>query len=279
MARSRASFRNSYGPWALVAGGSEGLGAELARGLATRGLNLVLLARRAEPLAAMALELEQQHGVEVRPMAMDLADGAALSTLLDALVALEIGLLVCNAALSPIGEFLELAPDAHARMLAVNCQAATILVRRLAPAMVGRGRGGIVLVSSMASLQGTALVAHYSATKAYLRVLAEGLWQELRPKGVDVLACCAGPVDTPAYRKEAPAELSWLALPPLPPARVAEETLRALGRQPVVFPGLGPGVAAFVSQRILPRRAAIALAAAGTRSMYKGRGAPPTPGG
>jgi short-subunit dehydrogenase len=264
MPRSSARLLERYGPWAL--------GAELSLALAARGLNLLLLARRAEPLAAMARQIAERHGVEVRPMAVDLGDAAALNAGVDALAALEIGLLVCNAALSPIGEFLDLEPETHARILGVNCQAATMLVRRLAPAMVERGRGGILLVSSMASLQGTALVAHYSATKAYLRVLAEGLWHELRPKGVDVLACCAGPVDTPTYRKEAPAELRWLALAPLPPARVAEETLRALGRQPVVFPGLGPAFAAFLSQRLLPRRAAIALAAAGTRSMYQGHG-------
>jgi short-subunit dehydrogenase len=271
MARSSTRFLERYGPWALIAGGSEGLGAEIALALAARGLNLVLLARRVEPLAALARQIEQQHGVEVRPMAVDLADRPALAELVGELAKLEIGLLVCNAALSPIGEFLDLEPEIHARILGVNCQAASMLVRRLAPPMVERGHGGIVLVSSVASIQGTALVAHYAA-KAYLRVLAEGLWHELRPKGVDVLASCAGPTDTPTYRKEAPVELNWLALPPLPPARVAEETLHALGRQPVVFPGLVPAFAAFVSQRLLPRRAAIALAAAGTRSMYQDRG-------
>ena len=271
MARSATSFADRYGPWALVAGGSEGLGAEISHQLAARGLNLVLVARRAELLATVSAEIAQRHGVSVRHHAVDLADETALARLVGELGELEIGLLVCNAALSPIGEFLDHAPELHARILAVNCRAPSLLVRAFAPGMVARGRGGIVLVSSMAGIQGTALVAHYSATKAYLRVLAEGLWHELRPRGVDVLACCAGPIDTPTYRKEAPAELSWLALPPLPPAVIVRGALQALGRRPVVFPGLTPTLAAWLSQRVLPRKAAIALASAGTRSMYRSR--------
>lgn len=134
--------------------------------------------------------------------------------------------------------------------------------------MVARGRGGIIFLSSMASFQGTALTAHYAASKAYLRVLAEGLWAELRPRGVDVLACCAGIVRTPTFLREKPRSPRWLAVPVMESAQVVAEALRALGRRPTVIPGGVNRVSSWVVQRLLPRKAAISLVSAGTRAMY-----------
>jgi short-subunit dehydrogenase len=135
--------------------------------------------------------------------------------------------------------------------------------------MVARGRGGIVLLSSMASLQGGALVAHYAATKAYLRVLAEGLWEELRPAGVDVVACCAGRVRTPTWKRSGPRAATLLAPPVMEAEPVVEATLAALGRQPVVIPGRLNRLAALATSRLLPRPTAVALVSAATRRMYR----------
>ncbi|MCC6523055.1 MAG: SDR family NAD(P)-dependent oxidoreductase [Polyangiaceae bacterium] len=264
-------FHARYGSVALVAGGSEGLGAELARGLAARGLDLVLAARRPEPLRALGAELAQAHGVSVRSVAADLAEPDGVAAVVAATEGLELGLVVCNAALAPVGPFLAEPVARHERVLALNCRAPAMLIHALAPRLVARGRGGVVVCSSLAGQQGTALVAHYAATKAYLRVLAEGLWQELRPHGVDVLACCPGPVETPTFRRDEPSAAGWLSLPPMDAAAVAEETLRALGRRPVVVPGLRPALASALVTRLLPRRLAIALASAGTRAMYARR--------
>jgi short-subunit dehydrogenase len=135
--------------------------------------------------------------------------------------------------------------------------------------MAARRRGGIVLMSSMSGLQGTAMVAHYAATKSYLRVLAEGLGVELRPLGVDVLASLAGPIRTPNYLASAP--LPSLLLPtPCAPEEVVNETLAALGKGATCVPGSRDRVLALVLERLLPRELAVGLISAVTQRMYRG---------
>jgi uncharacterized protein len=194
-----AEFRHRYGPWAVVIGGSDGIGAAFASNLARRKLNLVLVARRQDPLERLALALAEEHGVQIQVVVADVSTRAGVAAV--ARTGKDVGLLVCNAASAPVSPFLELTSDQLDAMLDLNCRAAAQLSRSYAAAMAARGRGGIVLLSSMAGNQGAALVAHYAATKAYLRVLAEGLWAELRPAGVDVLACCPGLVRTPTFER------------------------------------------------------------------------------
>jgi uncharacterized protein len=250
-----------YGPWALVVGASDGLGAAFSRQLADRGLNLVLVARRPGPLEELAAGLPTR----TRVLAADAGTTAGLAAI--AAAEEEIGLLVCNAALAPIAPFLDLTPEHHDAILDLNCRAASRLAYAYGRRFVGRGRGGIVLVSSLASQQGSALVAHYAATKAYLRVLAEGLWAELRPRGVDALACCPGLVRTPTYEREHPTP-PRLVPPPMEPEDVARAALRALGRRPVVVPGWRNRLTAALS-RPLPRRLVVALASSQTAAIYR----------
>lgn len=262
-------FVDRYGPWGLVAGGSEGLGAAFAHHLASRGLDLVLVARRKDLLEETAKGIEEKHRVRVRALPLDLAESGDIEALYEQTSDLPVGLLIYNAAVSPIGHFLQQESETHRKVIELNCLSAQKLAHWFGLRMVSRRRGGIILMSSMASLQGTALVAHYAATKAYLRVLAEGLWEELRPLGVDMLASCPGMVDTPAYRSTNPDQPRWLVLTPSSVDAVAVETLNALGRQPVVVPGLRNRIATALTQRVLPRRWAVSLASAGTRRLYE----------
>lgn len=265
------TFRERFGPWALITGGSEGLGAAFAQALARSGLDLVLVARRSGPLEEQARAIEAEHGRQVRTVSLDLTDPGAARELLRRTADLELGLLICNAASSPLGDFLELPIEMHQRVLGLNCQLAALLALHLGRPMADRGRGGIILVTSMAGLQGTAEVAHYAATKAYLRVLAEGLAEELRPRGVSVLACCAGQVRTPTLMNASPRPPGWLGLPIMEPEQVVAPTLRALGRRAVIVPGLRNSLAAFFVRHVLPRRTAAALASAATRRMFGNR--------
>ncbi len=168
------------------------------------GLNLVLVARRAQPLVALAGELEARHPVSVQPLSLDLGEPESITELLSVTDDREIGLLVWNAALSVMGPFLDQPLDAHLTELEVNIRSPLRTIHALGGRMVARRRGGIILLSSLSGMQGTALVANYAATKAWNRVLAEGLWWELGKNGVDVLACVAGATDTPGYRGSAP---------------------------------------------------------------------------
>lgn len=263
-----ATWSERYGRWAVVAGASEGLGAAFAEALAARGLGLVLLARRPALLEATAEGLRGRHGVEVETHAVDLAE-ASLPAVLEPLVTeRDVGVGIYNAAYSPIGEFAARPLDDLLRVIDVNVRGPLVFARTLAPPMVTRGRGGLVLVSSLAGFQGSPRIATYAASKAFNTVLAEGLWGELRPSGVDVLACCAGAVRTPGYAasstdtSEAPGTLD--------PAVVAERTLAALGRGPRVVPGGVNKLASLVVGRWLPRRSAVSIMAKNTADLEEG---------
>ena len=225
----------------------------------------MLVARRAAPLEALAARLRSVHNVRTRALAADAGTAAGIEAI--AAAPEEIGLLVVNAARDPIGRFDDLSPSDLDAMVDLNCRAAAQLSHAFGGAMLARGRGGVILMSSMASLQGSAVVAHYAATKAYLRVLAEGLWYEWRPAGVDVLACCPGLVRTPTYERASPRP-GRLVPPPMKPEAVAAAALAALGRRPVVVPGRRNRVSAALAQ-LLPRRAAIALVSRQTTFMFR----------
>jgi short-subunit dehydrogenase len=256
-------FVQRYGPWAIVAGASEGLGAAYARALARRGLGLLLAARRAEPLERLADELRRQHGVEVRILAGDLARRETIARIADDASRIEVGLLVYNAAHAPVGDFVTADPASLERVAEVNIIGPIRLARALLPGMTVRGHGGIVLMSSLAGNQGTARIAAYAASKAFNRVLAEGLWSELAPRGIDVVACCAGAVRTPGYAGASDADAPGT----LEADQVAERALRALARGPIVIPGFINRIAAVLLGKLLPRRAAIRIMAATTRRL------------
>jgi short-subunit dehydrogenase len=260
VAASSNEFRARYGPWAVVAGASEGLGAAFAEALAARGLNLLLVARRAALLEEVAERIRAEKAVEVRPLAQDLADPSFASALAEASADLEVGTLVYNAAFSPIGSFLEMAPDDLMRVVDLNVRGPMLFVHRLAPAMRARRRGAIVLMSSLSGIQGSPRISAYAASKAFNTILAEGLWGELRDDGLDVIASCAGAIRTPGYlatSEAAPREAPGT----LDPADVAEQTLSALGRGPRVVPGVVNRLASILTGRVLSRRAAVRLMA------------------
>ena len=258
-------FRARYGPWALVTGASEGIGESVARALATRGLDLLLVARRPGPLEVLAGQLRTTHGIRVRTATADVARPDLLAVL-DALAGDdEVGLVVHNAAFSALGPFLDRPLADQMQVLDVNCRAPLAMAHHFGRRMATRRRGGIVLMSSLAGGQGCPMVVSYAASKAFEIVLAEGLWDELRPAGVDVLACRAGPTRTPSYEASRPRK----KVPMMEPGPVVEEALAALGRKPVVVPGRLNRAVNFVMQRILSRPAAIRFMGNSTRQMYE----------
>jgi uncharacterized protein len=263
-----AGFQERYGPWAVVAGASEGLGAAFARYLARRGMHLLLVARRVAPLDALAAELGTM-GVEARALPIDLGLPDVADAVIAACSGLDVGLLVCNAAHSIIGPFLEQPLQGHLTELDVNCRTPLALVHHFGRRMVARGRGGMVLMSSLSAAHGSPLLSHYAATKAWNLVLGEGLWYELRERGVDVIACAAGATDTPAYRATAPVDES-VRVTLLPPDAVVEATFRQLGRAPSVIPGMANRFAGFLLHRLLPRRMAVGIMGRTLDRMYSG---------
>lgn len=259
-------FATTYGPWALVAGGSEGIGAAFAADLASRGCDLVLVAHQTAALEQTAARL-RMTGRQVRTITADLADPDARTSVLDAVAGLDLGLVVWVAAAPAIGRFAEVAIDDLRKVVDVNVRGPVEVVRGLVPALVARGRGGIVLMGSLSAAHGAELVATYAATKAFTSVWAEGLWSELRPLGVDVVAVTPGATDTPGMRRSNPSSLKGLS----DAAEVARAGLDGLGHGPVVVPGAANRVAATLLGRLLPRRTAIRVVSTATRRLYDRR--------
>ncbi len=252
-------FRSRYGPCALVAGAAVGLGAEWSRQLAARGLDLVLVDRDAGPLVATCDAIRREHAVEVVPAVVDLGRADVVDAVARAVGDREIGLLVYNAALGTVAPFLEMDPAHMARMLDVNCRAPMLLAHALAPAMARRGRGGIVLLSSMSGNVGSAQLAVYAATKAFDLVLSDALWAELHDRGVDVLAVQPGSTRTPGWLTSQGPGADVTGPMVMDPADVVREALDALGGDATVLvPGElnRMGAQAIAS---LPRRQAIEM--------------------
>lgn len=221
-----------YAPWAVVAGGSEGVGLELALQLAEQGVHQVLLARSPGPLESAAQRV-RDLGVEVRTVPVDLSAADAVATVLQATVDLEVGLLAWNAgANSHGGPFTRAELGRLEQVVAVNVTTMLALVHHLAGPMRERGRGGILLVGSLAGYVGTSTEAVYAGVKAFSRVFAEGLWAELDPLGVHVLELVLGVTRTPAMER-AGLDLELPGLTVSDPADVAREGLEMLPHGPL----------------------------------------------
>jgi short-subunit dehydrogenase len=264
------AFKARYGPLALVAGASQGLGAAFAEQIAACGINLVLVARRATLLDSLAGRIKSAYNVDVRTLALDLAQDDAALKISEALSDVEVGLVVYNAALSVIGPFMDRPLEDHLAEIATNCRTPLSLAYEFGKPMRSRGRGGIILMSSLSALQGSAYISNYTATKAYSMILAEGLWEELRHNGVDVLACSAGAVSTPNYLGSLTAGKESNGAPSgaMTPEAVARETLAALGREGSFVPGFTNKVAAFMMRRVLPHGLAVRIMGQVMRRLY-----------
>lgn len=256
-------FKTKYGPWALVAGASVGLGAAFAEVLARKGLNLVLIARRQDRLEALAQELISLYSVKIITHSLDLADIKAVKVLISQFKK-PIGLLVYNAAYSPIGYFEDVKDENLENVVDINIKGPLLLSKLVSKQMIERKKGGIVFMSSLAGNQGSPKIATYAASKAFNSILAEGLWNELKKHDIDVLASCAGAISTPGYKnaqstKEAPGTLSA--------KQVAEDTLNALGEGPITIPGITNKLAHFFMNRIFPKKWAISIMDKNTKDL------------
>jgi len=193
--------RAKYGPWAVIAGASEGTGAEYARQLAALGIHCLLVARRKAPLQQLAQELTDTHRVQTRVLSIDLSTPDAAQRMKSAAADIEVGLYVSNAGADPAGQyFLDVPLEQSHRLINMNVYTVVNAVHAFAPPMKARGRGGILLMSSGAALGGQPRVAVYSGTKAFEVNFGESLWIELRKFGVDVLSVAAPAMDTPVLR-------------------------------------------------------------------------------
>lgn len=190
-----------YGPWALIVGGSEGIGVSFARELAARKLNLVLVARKPAPLAEVASEIRAM-GVEVRTVSADLSRPDVLQTVRAATDDIEVGFLIYNAGANKVrGNFIELDPEVYRSVIAITVTGQAEFVRHYGALMQARGHGGIILAGSSSNFLGSATLATYTGAKAFSRIFSEALWAECKPMGIDVLHIVINFTDTPAMHR------------------------------------------------------------------------------
>ena len=226
------------GPWALVTGASDGIGEATARAMAEKGFDVVLVARRKARLEAIAADLSQKHGARAQIIIADLSEEDGASSLLDELAAKgiarsDIGIAVLAAGYGKSGAIVDTHLSDERGMLRVNCEAVLQLSQTFAKSMVSRGHGQLVLFGSIVGFQGNAMSANYSATKAYVQALAEGLSVELRPQGVNVLSVAPGPIAS-GFAERAGQKMGKAGTPD----EVARAIIRNLNSSGTIRPGL-----------------------------------------
>jgi short-subunit dehydrogenase len=229
---NKRTFLSKYGPWAVVTGASDGIGYAFAEQLAERGFNLVVVARRAGVLTELAQQIPAKHGIKVQVIAADLSTPEGLDELDRVTGTMDVGLLVASAGYGTSGPLLQANLKQERNMLDLNCYAVLDQCVLFGNRFAKRGRGGIILISSLVGWQGVPQSAHYAATKAYVQSLAEALRIELRPKGIDVLSSAPGPVLS-GFAARANMVMGAAVLP----AVVARESLDSLGKTGTVIPG------------------------------------------
>ena len=228
---------------ALITGASSGIGAELSRDLASRGHNVVLVARRADRLEALANDLRADHGVRAEPVTCDLVDPDAVRALPSRVAALglDVDILINNAGYGSAGQFWELDARSETDMVRLNCETVVALTGAYGPAFVERGAGAVLIVASSAGMQPIPGQASYAATKAFALSFAEALHTELSHLGIAVTALCPGPIDT-EFAARAGLEEQFAMVPRVARVSAAECARQAIDgldrNKRVVVPGL-----------------------------------------
>jgi short-subunit dehydrogenase len=202
MSKLNADFRSKYGPWAAVSGASDGTGRAFTHQVAANGIHCVIIARREVMPAELADEIRSKYGVECVPAAIDLSSPDAFGKIVGTVGAREVGLFVSNAGSDPNGaHFLDRTADRWIDLVNRNVITNMRCCHHFGGLMRQRRRGGLLLVGSAAGYGGSRFMAVYSATKAFVWCLAESLWAELRPHGVDVLYIALVATDTPFLQR------------------------------------------------------------------------------
>lgn len=268
--RIMRDIKKVYGSWGMVAGAAEGLGKAFAVLLAKKGFGLILVDQQEASLQMLAKELEENYGIPVHGLHLDLADRDAFETIMHVIESTSCRLMVYNAAFSRVRRYTENSERDLDRYVEVNIRTPLLLLH----AFINRNREdpsqqkGVILMSSFAGSWGSRLLAPYGATKAFTQILAESLSHEWKEMGFDILASITGATATPGYLSSLPERRN----PPgsvMVPEKVADEVLSTLGKRAFVIPGFNNRVVYFLLSRILPRRISLRIMDRAVARLYR----------
>lgn len=252
---------NRYGAWALVTGASSGIGKSLVHLLADCGFNIILTARNEDKLSEIANTIEKTQGIKAVHFKADLSNHSDVDSLLEFSHQFEIGLVINSAGFGISGEMTEHSTETELEMLQLNVVGLFKITNHFARKFKEKKKGGIILLSSAASFQGMPYLTHYSATKAYVQSLGEGLYHELKKYNVDILCASPGPVATNfAERANMRMEVAMSA------DKVAGSILKSLGNKGTVIPGFTMNFLMF-ALKLMPRRWQVKFMASLNRRM------------
>ena len=244
------NFKQAYGKWALVTGASSGIGKAISLQLAKQGVNLVTVARNQQNLQLLQTELENT-GIEVLSISADLSQPGSSTEINNKTAHLDIGLLVANAGIENTGEFIDTPIQNEQNLLALNVNSPMELSHIFAKRFAKKGKGGILLLSSLFGYQGVPQVANYSASKAYVLSLGEALNVELKPLGIDVTVLSPGLTQT-TMTQNMIVDFNKIPITQHQPEVVARVGLNALGKKATVVPGFINKFYAW-ENRLIPR--------------------------
>ena len=228
------SFNNKYGSWALVTGATSGIGAELTRQLAAKGLNIVLVARKEKELEDHSSLLRNNYNIKTKYVSADLATDEGIDKIKQ--IQEEIGLLVLAAGVETNGAFEKTSLEKELLTIQLNVVATLELTHYFSKAMIERKKGGILMISSLSGHMPNPYFSNYAGTKAYVLNLGASLYGELKPKGVDVSVLSPGLTNTPMVANNG---MDWSKTPmkAIDPSLVAEIGINGLGKRFLSIPG------------------------------------------
>jgi short-subunit dehydrogenase len=230
------NFKEKYGPWALVTGGTSGIGEAIADELASRGMNIVLVARNAGTLEAKAAALKTKYSIDTQIVSADLSTDEGIDKVKKATKDLPVGLLTIAAGLEVNGAFEKNDIQKELKVVQININVTLQLTHHFAEKMVSIGKGGIILVASLSGHMPNPYFANYAGTKAYVLNFGASLYGELKPKGVDVTVLSPGLTNTP-MTKDNGVDWSKTPMQAMSPEKVAQTAVNALGKKLLAIPG------------------------------------------
>lgn len=230
-------FKRKYEDYALITGASSGIGKEFAKQIASKGLNLVLVARRKDRLDKLATKLQEQHSILVKTIELDLLEEGAVEILISQTRNLNIGLLIPNAGMEDHGSFVENDYETESKVVKLNTLIPMQLAHAYGGEMTRRNKGGILFVSSMFGHQSVPYFANYSATKAYILSIGQALNYELKQYGVDVTVLSPGLTKTEMSQSMVDVDFSKMPITEMEVGPVVKKALNALGKKQAVIPG------------------------------------------